>query len=136
MVVDDFNLFCMVVRPDKTNTPLVINSNTMLPFSGACQRFKPVCRRNSKVIQIYRPVQHAQFFKSRPLNCLRQFLGIDPVKNFLRFPACKRLYHTINDTTYNVICKQKLRPEKPLFAAEAVPTGILCSSGSEPELSA
>ena len=42
MVIDNFDLFCVTATPLKTNTPSIIDANTILPLTFPLQRLKPV----------------------------------------------------------------------------------------------
>ena len=49
-----------VVSPDKTNTPLVINTNAALASAVAPEHFQPVA---GGYAQIIKPCRHAQLFE-------------------------------------------------------------------------
>ncbi len=42
MIVDDINIMGISISPIKTNSPLVVNSNTILVFSISLQLFKMI----------------------------------------------------------------------------------------------
>lgn len=59
------------MRPHKTDSPLTIDANAVLPFSIIFQSFESVGWRNSKVIQRLCLIQHEQFSQSNLLNITR-----------------------------------------------------------------
>ena len=61
MVVHDFDIERMAAFKAKANSPLVIDADAVLTRSMALERFEPVVRRDSQVIQPYRSMQHGQF---------------------------------------------------------------------------
>ena len=54
MIVGDLNLDGALIRPAKTNAPLIVDADTVLIFPVATQRFKAVGWRKPKVSQISR----------------------------------------------------------------------------------
>ncbi len=51
MIVNDFNVPCVVTLPFKTNSPLVIYPNAVLSFAITVQRLQAICRRDAQIIQ-------------------------------------------------------------------------------------
>ena len=51
MVVNDLNPFWTSVAPPEADTPLIIDSDTVLPRTITAQTLKPVARRNPKILQ-------------------------------------------------------------------------------------
>lgn len=60
MVVDNFNIVCVPVAPDKTKSPLVVDSNAVLSFSIAVQRLQAIARRCRQVAQFRGAIQLSQ----------------------------------------------------------------------------
>ena len=60
MVVNDLNPFWTSVAPLEADTPLIINSDTVLPCSITAQTLKPVARRNPEVFETTRSVDLTQ----------------------------------------------------------------------------
>ena len=54
MIVGDLNLDGALIRPAKTNAPLIVDADAVLTFPVATQRFEAVGRRKPKVSQISR----------------------------------------------------------------------------------
>ena len=50
MVVDDFNVICVVILPSETDSPLSVDANTVLSFPFAGQGLKLIGWRNSQVL--------------------------------------------------------------------------------------
>ena len=60
MVVNDLNPFWTSVAPPKADTPLIIDSNTVLPRTITAQTLESVTRRNPEVFQTARSVNLTQ----------------------------------------------------------------------------
>ena len=54
MIVGNLNLNGALIRPAKTNAPLIVDADAVLTFPVATQRFEAVGRRKPKVSQISR----------------------------------------------------------------------------------
>jgi hypothetical protein len=61
MVVRNFNVRAIAVTPDKTNTPLIVDTNAVLSSAPAFKRFKPIPWWYQQVSQSGGIVQHPQF---------------------------------------------------------------------------
>src|SRR5688572_17710674 len=53
MIVNYLDVLGPSFRPSETNPKLVVNADTMLPFSVSFQRFKPISGRHSKVVELH-----------------------------------------------------------------------------------
>ena len=60
MVVNDLNPFWTSVAPPEADTPLIIDSDTVLSCSITAQMLKPVARRNPKILETTRGVNLPQ----------------------------------------------------------------------------
>ena len=60
MVVNDLNPFWTSVAPLEADTPLIIDSDTVLPRTITAQTLEPVARRNPKILQTTRGVNLPQ----------------------------------------------------------------------------
>jgi len=87
VIVDDFNIERVVVYPAKTNSPLLVDSNTPLSFAIASQGFEVIRGRNSKVVERDRPMQHSEFSHRNGLNIARQAARTLEPKHPLRLLA-------------------------------------------------
>jgi hypothetical protein len=69
----------IAISPSETETPLIVDANTVLACSISLQRFKAVPRNISQVGESGRGIQHFQFSFRRPLNrsVLRTMLVIE-----------------------------------------------------------
>ena len=68
MVVHDFHVARDIVVPNKTDSPLIIDSNTVLPATIASQFFQAIGRWNSQVIDYLSCVDHSEFAPSALLD--------------------------------------------------------------------
>jgi hypothetical protein len=51
MIIYDFHSFCMPISPQETNSPLVVDTDTMFSFAITLQRLKPVRGWKPKILQ-------------------------------------------------------------------------------------
>ena len=58
MVIRHLNIERVTVAPFETDSPLVINSDAVLPYTVAAQLLEPVCRRDAQVIEVDGIVQY------------------------------------------------------------------------------
>ena len=68
MIVDDLYVVSVSFSPHKTNAPLVIDADAVLPFAVSCQCMKPVSARDTQIHQTFGRVQHQQFPSRRLSN--------------------------------------------------------------------
>jgi hypothetical protein len=64
VIVDDFDIVAMALTPDKTDSPLIIDPNRVLPFPIASQCFQLISRRRSQNAQLRRSVNWSNFRKA------------------------------------------------------------------------
>ena len=72
MIIDDLDLRRIPCGPYEANPPLIVDSNAVLTTSPSFQGFQAVGRRDAKIFQGFRAVQHAQFSPRYVLNVPRQ----------------------------------------------------------------
>lgn len=60
MVVNDLNPFWTSVAPPEADTPLIVDSDTVLARAITAQTLEPVARRNPKILQTTRGVNLPQ----------------------------------------------------------------------------
>jgi len=60
VVVNDLNPFWTSFAPPEADTPLIIDSNTVLSRSITAQMLEPVARRNPKILETTRGVNLPQ----------------------------------------------------------------------------
>jgi hypothetical protein len=68
MIVDDLYVVSVSLSPHKTNAPLVIDTDAVLPFAVSCQCMKPIAARDTQIHQTFGRVQHQQFPSRRLSN--------------------------------------------------------------------
>ena len=59
MVVNDLNPFWTSVAPPEADTPLIIDSDTVLPGTNAEQTLEAIARRDPEVLQTTRSINLA-----------------------------------------------------------------------------
>ena len=60
MVVNDLNPFWTSVAPLEADTPLIINSDTVLPCSITAKKLESIARRDPEVLQTTRSIDLTQ----------------------------------------------------------------------------
>lgn len=61
MVVDDQDIVGVSIFPAEADTPLLVDSNAILPGSFACQLLQTIARWDSEVVQLFCCVNHYKF---------------------------------------------------------------------------
>jgi hypothetical protein len=93
MVVADFNVIRVAIFKTKTDSPLIINGDRMLPFSITFQRVQPIARWTSQVIQRCSEI-HILKLTSCPLcNVWREPLGLPRFEKLFREPVSEGPNH-------------------------------------------
>jgi hypothetical protein len=80
VVVDNFHMISIPVPPHEANSPLIIDPNTMLPFSVAMQCFQAVTGRRCQVAKLCGNVELSQFSLRGPLEALELLYVLSRVK--------------------------------------------------------
>jgi len=60
VVIDDLDITRTVVGPDKTQPPLRVDTDAVLPASITAQRFEPISGRAAQELQGLCSIQHLQ----------------------------------------------------------------------------
>lgn len=105
MVVDNFNVMGVVVTPSKTNAPLRVDTNAVLPPAIPFQRFKAIGRGDFQVVQRNGVVQHFQLSLRRTKNIRRQGRYAESLKHRFRPCIFERRNHTNLITRQACKCK-------------------------------
>ena len=88
MIVYYLNRFCAIILPFKTNTVLIIYSNTVLTLTVSCQSLQHVSRRYFQILNKYCGIELIQFASSNFPNMywanFTGSFGILAVKNIFR----------------------------------------------------
>jgi hypothetical protein len=118
MIVDDFHIVTMALTPDKTDSPLIIDPNRVLPFPIASQCFQLISRRRSQNAQLRRSVKLEQFPQGNPLD------GTEPpavviMKELLSFLRAKALNHTHRILRHALYVKQRMSVVTPRTSESA-----------------
>jgi hypothetical protein len=92
MVIDDFDISCIAVLPTETDSPLLIDSNTVLttPISG--ESFQAISRWDPQISKCIRRVQDQKLPQSHTLNSAES-LGISSLKDLFSLSAAKPSDH-------------------------------------------
>ena len=94
MVIDYFHIFNACVSPAETNTPLIIDTNAVLPFSVARKRFKAIPWRYPQIAQLASDLKLPEFSLRRRGNAQKSPDALALGQRF-RFGARKRFNHAL-----------------------------------------
>jgi hypothetical protein len=92
MIICNLHVVGVSVAPHKTDTPLVVDADTVLARTVTFQLMKSVTRRHSQIHQVFGRVQH-QKLSSRWLSNVHELTNILIVEKPLRVGALKGPYH-------------------------------------------
>ncbi len=92
MIVDDFYFVGIAITPDKADSPLVIDSDTVLPFSASFERFNTVAWKYSKVAKRYGSGEHFELAPGNSLDGTKS-PGRPEMEKGFRLLAAKALNH-------------------------------------------
>jgi len=93
VVIDNLHLVGIPIAPDKTDSPLVVDANTVLPFSVAFKSFQVITRGRSKVTKLRGNIQLAESPLRYPLESPKPLDALPRVKLFRIFRP-ERLDHS------------------------------------------
>lgn len=81
MIIGDFDFIRSVSLPEKTNPPLIVDPDAMLPDPIRMQHLQPVSWWGTQVLEIRCVIEHGQFSLS----------GLPEAGEFLDHLSCKEL---------------------------------------------
>src|SRR5258708_39956980 len=75
VIIDNFDIrrARRPIRPLKTNAPLIVDANAVLPLPIALQRFEPVARQRRQITKDMRGFETIELEPSRPLDAREAF---------------------------------------------------------------
>ena len=73
MVIDDLDRISLTIIPYETDTPLIVDPDTMLSLSCAFKGLKTIGWWHSEVLQLLGIAQHPEFPARNSLDIARQF---------------------------------------------------------------
>lgn len=102
MVVDDFHVVAMAFVPDKTNSPLIVDSNGVLAFSVTAQSLQLIRRRRSQNAQFCRGVHLEQFSQGDSLEGAKALAAVvmEKLLSFLRAKAADHMWRILRYALY------------------------------------
>jgi hypothetical protein len=98
MIVDDLNLVCVPLAPNKTEPPLVVDPDAVLSSSIAVQGFQTIPRRSNQVSQFRSAVQLPKLPARDMLDGLKTPAWLSAVKS-PGFGRAERLDHNLEYIT-------------------------------------
>jgi hypothetical protein len=105
VVVDYFHVVRMAASPAKTDSPLVVDTNAVLPAARPAQFFQPIGRRNPKISERTSRIEDQQLSQRDSLDAGKP-LGVPPLEDFLSFLATEPLDHGLIITHHVNIVKR------------------------------
>ena len=98
VVIAELDVVSISVYESKTNSPLVVYRDRVLPASISPKCVKPIPRRNSKIIKPHRQVQVLKLSRSTYGYMSGDTLSLTGDIEVLRTTICERFYHETNVT--------------------------------------
>jgi len=95
MVINDLNPIGISLMPGKADAPLIIDTDTLLTFPVALERFKVIGRGNTEILKSSGILDHPEFTPGNLLDISWQTTGYFASPDFLRFFTIKAFYHNI-----------------------------------------
>ena len=92
MVIDDFDLGRIAVLPAETDSPLIIDANTILTMPISRESFQSISRWDPQIGKCIRRIQDQKLSQSDALNSTES-LGISALKDLFSLPAAKSSDH-------------------------------------------
>src|SRR5580704_3734746 len=92
VIICNLHVVGVSVAPHKTDTPLVVYADTVLPRTITFQLMKSVTRRHSQICQTFGRVQHQKLSSCR-LSNVHKLTNILVVEKPLRVGALEGPYH-------------------------------------------
>jgi hypothetical protein len=89
MVVNDLYIVRIPSFPDKTDAPLIIDSNAMLMRSISLQFLQAIGWRDPQCIEFACGRQYFKFARRKALNIFGKFPRKPPIVDSFRFPTFK-----------------------------------------------
>ena len=119
MVIDDFDVERVAVNPPKTDTPLIVDADAMLPFAIAFERLQSIARRDPKVGKATSLVQIQELAPGATLDSAptRHEFIIEERFGVLRPKGLDHLYRVLRAASY-------LKPRLVLDLAMPELTGL------------
>ena len=111
MVIANFHLDGIVLRPTKADPPLIIDADRMLSRAITPQGFQSVARRNPQVVQTCCAIQQSQFVQGALLDGRGQPTGTLLQPDSLRLPLGETPNHRGKVTRRVSNVKRPLLPE-------------------------
>ena len=93
MIIDNLDVLRGALSPDETNSPLIIDSDALLPFPVAAQGLEPVSRNSGDVFQVFCVVEQPQL-SARDLGNVAEPPVALAVEQLLSVPAAEGADHT------------------------------------------
>ena len=93
MIIDDFHFVTMAITPNKTDSPLIVDTNRVLPFTIASQCFQLISGRRRQNVQLRGGVKLEQLPDCNPLDSAKT-LAVLVMKKLLGFFGAEALDHT------------------------------------------
>jgi hypothetical protein len=91
-----------MIRPYKTDTPLIVYPDTVLALAFTFQGFEAIGRGNAQIINVFCVVQHTQFPTCNSLNIIGQPTRPAALPDPLGFPILEIFDHFRTITLRNI----------------------------------
>lgn len=99
MVVDDGDLGDIALLPAEADAPLIVDADAVLTTPIAFQRFQPIGRRDTQILETGSGIEHAQLASGDRLDIGRQPARALTTPNLFGFLVDKAPDHALTITT-------------------------------------
>jgi hypothetical protein len=93
MIIDNLDVFGVTCAPDKTETPLIVDTNAVLTGAVALERLKAIAWWNLQVVNRGCRIKNFQLSARDLFNVSKTLYALAP-KQLLSIFVAKRLYHS------------------------------------------
>jgi len=93
MIVADLDIIGIAIVKAKTDTPLIVDGDRILPLSVAGQRMEPIARRGLQIRQAGGQIDVLKLSRCPTTNVRGEAPGLARCINSLRLAVCEGFYH-------------------------------------------
>lgn len=106
MIINNFNKMSIPILPNKTNSPLAVDADAMLPASISLESFQPIPKGNAQVIQRDGVVQDFELAHGNTLDVWGQANDTKSQEQFFCPTVFRAHYHDNKITLKTYYCKR------------------------------
>jgi hypothetical protein len=109
MVIDDLYVVGAISAPNKTDPPLIIDADAVLPSAATPQSLQPVSRRDTQIGKGVGIIDHIQLSGRDRRNRAQMLRKPPALEEGLSVLASEALYHCLIRSTYGILMQARLQ---------------------------